>query len=115
MKKLLFVLAFLTITVSSYAQKKGSPKQRANECTEYIAKSMDMNKENAQFLNKTLTAKFTNVSNKVRGKKLSKEEKKAIYKESYEWTKKELKSKFQDEEVKQIFKLMDEFNKSKRK
>ena len=115
MKKVLFLVLFMAITLSSYAQKKGSPEQRANEYTEYIAKSLDMSKEEATFLNKTLLTKYNSVTSKLKENDLSKEEKKAIYKDSYAWTNKELKTKFSDKEVKEIFALIKEFNQKKKK
>ena len=115
MKRLVLIITFLAITIGSYAQKKGSPEQRANEYTEYIATKMDMSKKETKFLNKTLIAKYTDVSGKIKGNDFSKEEKKAIYKDSYEWTNNELKIKFSDKEVKEIFVLMKEFSQKNKK
>lgn len=115
MKKILFMVVMLVGTISLYAQQKGSPEQRANEYTEYISNKIDFNRKETKFLNKTLVTKFTDASNKIKGNYLSKEEKKVIYKDSYEWTNKELKTKFSDKEVKEIFSLVKEYSKKSKK
>lgn len=115
MKKIIFIVVILAFTVNSFAQKKGSPEQRANATTEYVAKNMDLSKKETKFLNKTLQTKFNDVSSKIKGNNFSKEEKKAIYKDSNKWVTNELKTKFSDKEVKQIFSLIKEFNKKNKK
>ena len=116
MKQLVFIVAFLMIAISSNAQEKGStPEERAKEYTEYIDSKMDLSRKERKFLTKTLTSKIAELQLYVKGSDYTRDEKKAFYKDSREWTDKELKSKFTDDEVKEISVLMNDYNKIKKK
>ena len=119
MKNLLVIVAFLMVALSSNAQnaknKGETPEERAKEYTEYIGDKMDLSRREKKFLKKTLIAKISELQLYVKGSDYTKEEKKAFYKDSREWTDTELKTKFSDEEVKEIAELMNEYNKIKKK
>ena len=113
MKKIFLVLLFLGLSLTGFSQNKYL-KTRAHKITEYVSTRMEFNKKETKFLESVLLVKITDVNKKINNKTLTKEDKQAIYKESYLWTKNELEKKFTNKEVKEIFALMKEEN-SKRK
>ncbi|RUA10164.1 MAG: hypothetical protein DSY82_05105 [Flavobacteriia bacterium] len=115
MKKI-FLLVFLTgfaLTVS--AQKKQSHKKRAIAQTDYVSSRMNFNDEQKLFLFNALLEKYETISGQVKGKGLSKEERKAIFKQSNKAMYDKLNTKFSKGEVKKIKAYLKEFQEKNRK
>ena len=66
---------------------------------------MKLTDERSQFLLETLTEKYTNNISKIKGKNLSQEEKRKVYKATFLKTKNKLLTKFSKSEFAQINKL----------
>lgn len=115
MKKiLLFVLlAFMFNTVN--AQKQSPQVKKAIEQTDYVASRMKLNDSKKLFLHNVLLEKFESTSKQIKGKDLSKEEKKVIYKKSNSVMNERLTAEFSKDEIKQIKALSKEYNQSKKK
>jgi len=79
--------------------------KRAQVISEFIIKTMKLSNIKAQFLLETLSEKYTNNISKTRGKNLSQEEKREIYKATFLETKNKLLTKFTKSEFDQINKL----------
>lgn len=84
---------------NKYAQK------RANTITEFIASQMTFPEQKVIFLNKTLYQKYASNAKKTRGKNLSQDEKKVIYKATFSATRKKLLEEFTNIQVTEISKL----------
>ena len=113
MKNLIFILALLTISIGVNAQAKTN-KEKAKSDTEYVATAMKLDTKQTDYLYNTIFEKYKMTSKKV-DKGMSQEEKKAIYKEMYTWTKTELEKEFSKAETKEIFTLIKEKKKKEKK
>jgi len=80
-------------------------KNRANVISNYIALKMNLNEANKQNINTILYEKYASNAEKTRGKNLSQDEKKIIYKAAFAETKAKLSNKFDSDKVSQIIKL----------
>ena len=79
--------------------------KRAQVISEFIIKTMKLSNIKGQFLLETLSEKYTNNISKTRGKNLSQEEKREIYKATFLEIKNKLLTKFTKSEFDQINKL----------
>ena len=79
--------------------------KRAQVISEFIINTMKLSNIKGQFLLETLSEKYTNNISKTRGKNLSQEEKREIYKATFLETKNKLLTKFTKSEFDQINKL----------
>lgn len=109
----LLPVALLFFTISLSAQSKDNIN-RAEEITTYITEKMSLDKEHSNLVNEALLAKFEFQSEKMKGKNLTKEEKKPIYKEAHGILKSKLETKFSKDEIKTITGYIQEYNKIKK-
>jgi hypothetical protein len=97
--KIFFVL--LLCSFNSFAQNNYQTK-RATSFSEYAAKQLELSKEDQKFLYDTFIAKFVKQQEKIKGKDLSDEEKKQVYKASRKELVKTLNGRFDSEKTKAI-------------
>jgi len=116
LKTIGLIVLFISLTTNLQAQQKQSyAEKNAFEKTEYVANEMNLNKDQKTFLHKVLLNKMETTAEKINGKDLSEEEKKAIHKQSYLDTNKKLLEQFSKDETKTIFALMKAFNATNKK
>ena len=111
MKKSLIIFTFLLTFSYVSAQENRSADKRSSRAVALILSEMELSDNQAQFLKKTLYTKYAENSLKIRGKGLSQEEKKAVYKNAFITTRKILREQFSEEDVKSIVKLERQSNK----
>ena len=97
--KIFFVL--LLCSFNSFAQNNYQTK-RATSFSEYAAKQVELSQEDQKFLYDTFIAKFVKQQEKIKGKDLSDEEKKQVYKASRKELVKTLNGRFDSEKTKAI-------------
>jgi len=105
-KKSIFVLLLISVSASSFAQKKKSAaEKRAVIATDYVAEKMSLDTDKKAFVYDVLLDKFSSNLSQLSGKNLSQEEKKAIFKASNSSNLSQLSGKnLSQEEKKAIFK-----------
>ena len=79
--------------------------KRAQRISEFITKEMKLTDERSLLLLETLSEKYSDNTSKIKGKNLSQEEKRKIYKATFLKTKNKLLTKFSKSEFAQINKL----------
>ena len=72
---------------------------------------MDLSEANLEFLKETLYNKYASNVSQIRGKNLSEEEKKQVYRDAFVQTRKKLMTVFSKEQVGKITKLERESHK----
>lgn len=105
MKKIILIL-FLGSSFVSFAQKiPAQIAKKATAASEYIASELNFDENQKQDIFTILSEKYDSNRKKIRGKDLSSEEKREIYKASFIETKNNLLEKFTMKEVNMINKL----------
>lgn len=105
MKKIILIL-FLGSSFVSFAQKiPAQIAKKATAASEYIATELNFDENQKQDIFTILSEKYNSNRKKIRGKDLSSEEKREIYKASFIETKNNLLEKFTMKEVNMINKL----------
>jgi len=108
MKKTINILVLmLLISFNSNAQNNYQIK-RATSFSEYAAKQVELSQEDQKFLYDTFIAKFVKQQEKIKGKDLSDEEKKQVYKASGKELVKTLNGRFDSEKTKAILAAVKE-------
>ena len=103
LKKIVLILMLISFTITAQAQQKKSyAQQKAAENTTFVAKKMNLSKDKTTFLHSVLLNKYESNAEKNKDKNLSEEDKKAIYKQSYNDTQTKLAEQFSKEEITQI-------------
>ena len=110
MKKSLIIFTFLFTFSFVSAQQNKSAAKRASNAVANILSEMQVSDEKAQFLEKTLYTKYDNAL-KIKGKNLSQDEKKKVYRNAFTTTRKVLREQFTETEVKSIIRLERQANK----
>ena len=105
MKKIIFVFLFTIISFFAEAQENKFAAKRTANAIEYISSKMDLSETNIDFLKVTLYSKYSTNASKIRGKDLTQEEKKSIYRAAYKETRQKLMSIFSNDQVNMITKL----------
>ena len=105
MKKVLFIFTFLLAFSYMNAQENKFAAKRAAKAVAFILSEMDFTDAQSQFIEETLYRKYAGNGLKIRGKDLSNEEKKDVYRTTASATKKRLRQEFSKEEVLSIIKL----------
>ena len=105
MKKILFTAVLCLFTLIVEAQENKFAANRSENAVALITSQMDISDEQAEFLQQTLYNKYTSNAKKIRGKGLSEDEKKAVYRAAAKETRQKLMSKFNREEVQKIIDL----------
>ena len=105
MKKIIIIAVVLFTTVSIHAQKNNYIEKKVKIVSEHIATEMNLTKDQAAFLAVTLYEKYSSNAGKIKGKNISKEERKEIYRAAFITTKEKLSEQFSKKEITQISKL----------
>ena len=105
MKKIIFVFLFTIISFFAEAQENKFAAKRTANAIEYISSKMDLSESNIEFLKETLYNKYSTNASKIRGKDLTQEEKKLIYRAAYKETRQKLMSVFSNDQVNMITRL----------
>jgi len=111
MKKSLIIFTFLFTFSFVSAQQNKSAAKRASNAVANILSEMQVSDEKAQFLEKTLYTKYADNALKIKGKNLSQDEKKKVYRNAFTTTRKVLREQFTETEVKSIIRLERQANK----
>jgi hypothetical protein len=111
MKKIIFTCAFVMFAFIAQAQENKFAGKRSANAVEYISSNMDLSEANVEFLKETLYNKYANNASKIRGKDLSQDEKKQVYRTAFIETRKKLMTVFSKEQVGKITKLERESHK----
>jgi hypothetical protein len=115
MKKVILFVFALGLFANVNAQKKSNSEVKLAKNVSAIAEEMDLNKDKETFLYNTLLEEKKHRMSQIKGKELSKEEKKVIVKAAKKDTTKKLKAQFSSEEIKQVYALIKEqYQKSKK-
>lgn len=113
MKKSLIIFAFLFTFSYVNAQENRPAAKRASNAVSLISSEMELSDKKVQFLEKTLYTKYADNSLKIKGKGLSNDEKKKVYRNAFTTTRKVLREQFSEEEVKFIIRLERQSNQKK--
>ena len=105
MKKITFAFLFTIISFFAEAQENKFAAKRTANAIEYISSKMDLSESNIEFLKETLYNKYSTNASKIRGKDLTQEEKKSIYRAAYKETRQKLMSVFSNDQVNMITRL----------
>ena len=105
MKKIIFAFLFTIISFFAEAQENKFATRRAANAINYISSNMDLSESNIEFLKETLYNKYSTNASKIRGKDLTQEEKKSIYRAAYKETRQKLMSIFSNDQVDMITRL----------
>ncbi len=100
-----FVAFFVTFT---QAQKNKYAANRAENAVSLIKANMEISDSDVVFLKETLYNKYASNALKIRGKNLTEEEKKQVYRSAFKDTRKKLMEVFTNDQVKKIIKLEKE-------
>lgn len=111
MKKIMITCAFVMFAFIAEAQENKFASQRTATAIEYISSNMDLSDTDLEFLKKTLYNKYASNVSQIRGKNLSQEEKKQVYRDAFVQTRKKLMTVFSKEQVSKINKLERESHK----
>ena len=103
--KIFFVL--LLCSFNSFAQNNYQTK-RATSFSEHVTNQLKLTKEDQKFLYDTFINKFIKQQEKIKGKDLSDEEKKQVYKASRKELVKTLNGRFDSEKTKAIMSAIKE-------
>ena len=105
MKKILHTTILCLFALFAEAQENKFAANRSENAVALITSQMDISDEQAEFLQQTLYNKYSSNAKKIRGKGLSEDEKKAVYRAAAKETRQKLISKFNREEVQKIIDL----------
>ena len=105
MKKIIITCALVMFAFIAEAQENKFASKRTATAVEYISSNMDLSEANVEFLKETLYNKYASNVSQIRGKNLSEEEKKQVYRDAFVQTRKKLMTVFSKEQVGKITKL----------
>ena len=108
MKKIILVFIVAFFVTLSQAQENKFAANRADNAVSLITKNMEISESDITFLRETLYNKYASNASKIRGKNLTKDEKKQVYRSAFMETRKKLMNVFTNDEVKKIIKLEKE-------
>jgi|LGVF01.1.fsa_nt_gb hypothetical protein len=115
MKKVILFILLFGILTNVNAQKQSRAAKKATAQTDYVAQKMKFNDAQKLFLHNVLLERYESVAKQIKGKDLSKEEKKSIYKKTNTVMTERLTAEFSKDEIKHIKALLKEHNQSKKK
>ena len=108
MKKIITICVLAFFTSFTQAQQNKFAADRAENAVSLIKANMDISDSDIVFLKETLYNKYASNASKIRGKNLSDDEKKQVYRSAFTETRKKLMKVFTNDEVKKIIKLEKE-------
>ena len=108
MKKIILVSIIAFFVTFTQAQENKFASNRADNAVSLITKNMKISDSDIAFLRETLYNKYASNVSKIRGKNLTEDEKKQVYRLAFTETRKKLMNVFTNDEVKKIIKLEKE-------
>ena len=108
MKKIIIVCILAFFVTFTQAQKNKFAADRAENAVSLIKANMEISDSDIVFLKETLYNKYASNALKIRGKNLTEEEKKQVYRSAFKDTRKKLMEVFTNDQVKKIIKLEKE-------
>jgi predicted aminopeptidase len=102
MKKIILTCLLFVLTLSIQAQEDKYAAKRAANAISFISSNMEISESDATFLEKTLYNKYATNASKIRGKDLTNDEKKQIYRSAFVETRKKLMDVFSKAQVDEI-------------
>ena len=108
MKKIILVCFMAFFVTFTQAQKNKYAANRAENAVSLIKANMEISDSDVVFLKETLYNKYASNALKIRGKNLTEEEKKEVYRSAFKDTRKKLMEVFTNDQVKKIIKLEKE-------
>ena len=108
MKKIILVYIMVFFVNFTQAQENKFAANRADNAVTLITENMQLSDSDIAFLRETLYNKYASNASKIRGKNLTEDEKKQVYRSAFTETRKKLMKVFTNDEVKKIVKLEKE-------
>jgi len=108
MKNIILVCFMAFFVTFTQAQKNKFAANRAENAVSLIKANMEISDSDIVFLKETLYNKYASNALKIRGKNLTEEEKKQVYRSAFKDTRKKLMEVFTNDQVKKIIKLEKE-------
>lgn len=108
MKNIILVFFMTFFVTFTQAQKNKYAANRAENAVSLIKANMEISDSDVVFLKETLYNKYASNALKIRGKNLTEEEKKQVYRSAFKDTRKKLMEVFTNDQVKKIIKLEKE-------
>ena len=108
MKKIILVCVMAFFAIFTQAQENKFAANRADNAVSLVKANMEISDSDLAFLKETLYNKYASNSLKIRGKNLTEEEKKQVYRSAFKDTRKKLMEVFTNDQVKKIIKLEKE-------
>ena len=108
MKNIILVCFMAFFVTFTQAQKNKFAANRAENAVSLIKANMEISDSDIVFLKETLYNKYASNASKIRGKNLTEEEKKQVYRSAFKDTRKKLMEVFTNDQVKKIIKLEKE-------
>ena len=108
MKNIILVCFMPFFVTFTQAQKNKFAENRAENAVSLIKANMEISDSDIVFLKETLYNKYASNALKIRGKNLTEEEKKQVYRSAFKDTRKKLMEVFTNDQVKKIIKLEKE-------
>ena len=108
MKNIILVCFMAFFVTFTQAQKNKFAENRAENAVSLIKANMEISDSDVVFLKETLYNKYASNALKIRGKNLTEEEKKQVYRSAFKDTRKKLMEVFTNDQVKKIIKLEKE-------
>ena len=108
MKKIIILCILAFFVTFTQAQKNKFAADRAENAVSLIKANMEISDSDIVFLKETLYNKYASNALKIRGKNLTEEEKKQVYRSAFKDTRKKLMEVFTNDQVKKIIKLEKE-------
>lgn len=105
MKKILITTALCLFALFAEAQDNKFAANRSENAVALITSQMEISDADAEFIQQILYNKYASNARKIRGKGLSEDEKKAVYRTAAKETRQKLMTKFNREEVQKIIDL----------
>ena len=108
MKKIILIFIVTFFVTFTQAQENKFAANRADNAVSLIMENMQISDSDIAFLREALYNKYVSNVSKIRGKNLTEDEKKQVYRSAFAETRKKLMKVFTNEEVKKIIKLEKE-------
>lgn len=102
MKKIITFCTILLFTLFAEAQENKFAEKRATNAVSLITSNMDISDADVIFLKETLYNKYATNASKIRGKDLTDDEKRQIYRSAFKETRKKLMTVFTKDQVDKI-------------
>jgi len=117
MRKIVLFILLTGFLTTGFAQAESYSQRVSKENAAYVAKDMNLKKDKTKYLEGVLLVKYESVAKELKaaGSDISQEDRKAIYKKSYNKLISDLSQEFSKEEISRINKLLKEQNEKRKK